>query len=125
MALQRLNALEQLICNQRASKGPKGKTEMDSRKAPKPTAAKQARTPGPWRVLHTPESSHQAYVIAGPKYRIANMYDDEAGDVDAAFIVKACNAHDELMAALKQIASIGEDECTRIARAALAKAVKS
>ncbi len=86
------------------------------------TAAKQARTPGPWHVLHTPESSHQAYVISGPKYRIANMYDDECGKVDADYIVSAVNAHEDFVTALKQIAWHGEDETAAIARAALAKA---
>lgn len=87
------------------------------------------RTPGPWR-QHV--SIHD------------EIYGGESGEVwiattehprDAAFIVKACNAHDELVSALKKarqyihidcpVSEFGDNECLpacREARAALRKA---
>ena len=83
------------------------------------TKASASRTPGPWLYGELSES------IIGP--RAAPVCDfDNARDTfsvpeteiaaNAAFIVRACNAHDELVAALREIIAAfdGDTECTEI-----------
>lgn len=98
-------------------------------------------TPGPW--TRTPEERFKHDSSAGIKgpngnYLAAaldfNRTDrDEEVEANAEFIVRACNAHDELLAALEDIietpvghttADCAKDlaACIRIARAAIAKA---
>jgi hypothetical protein len=76
--------------------------------------AQTERTPGPWRVNDPEEAS-----AGNPKrfiwsdstlpfevtHAIATVHEDAGGDVDANadFIVQACNAHDELLAALREL----------------------
>ena len=89
-----------------------------------------AHTPTPWFVG---AQNDALYVISGrapslnnddpwhdaPREPVAMVY----GDKDAAHIVRCVNAHDELVAALKEIAGKGDsvNQFARIARAALAK----
>ncbi|HYD06525.1 MAG TPA: hypothetical protein VEC60_12410 [Reyranella sp.] len=82
-------------------------------------------TPTPWvrsgNLLHVGTSTRAKNRIAA-----TFRYDDNA-DANAAFIVKAVNAHDELVAALTRIRDFDRDvtggpEMVAIARAALAKA---
>lgn len=64
-----------------------------------------SRTPGPWHV-----GVKQAGII---------VYDQQGW---AAFIVQACNAHDELVAALRGLLhNYGSNAAQDAARAALAK----
>lgn len=94
--------------------------------------AEQTHTPTPWRYCKTNGSPTSGqHMIAGskPGY-LAEIRDCGSGDVsaNAAFIVRACNAHDELVAALRDIARTDRTTKTSaadladIARAALAKA---
>lgn len=92
------------------------------------------RTPGPWYVRTLPDGSG-AFIEAkapGRPYNqeiLADDYWEEFSKAaDAAFIVKACNAHDELVAALRECVKRldetdgdGPRHAPEFARAALAK----
>lgn len=81
------------------------------------------RTPGPWSVE---ESTASYFYIIAPSEdwnAVASTWpqqNQEEQQANAAFIVKACNAHDELLTALQLYAEGASDFGTR-ARAALAK----
>jgi len=88
-------------------------------------------TPGPWRidapagsVIIGPDEIDVALTFAGSGFR--ELETDEA---NAEFIVRACNSHDELLAALQRVAdwifNIDGDcvaDAQAWARAAIAKA---
>lgn len=84
------------------------------------------RTPGPWYEAKT--GNHQGLVISEQTgANIAVTYDA----TDAPFIVRACNSHDDLLAALKQMLAASEAldmqahakvAARAVARAAIAKA---
>jgi hypothetical protein len=88
---------------------------------------KTKHTPGPWR--YDPyEGSYQSAII-GECYQIATVSYDDWDHSNAAFIVRAVNAHDDLLAACKAALSLTENrgnlqfmECTATLRAAIAKA---
>ena len=88
------------------------------------------RTPGPW-LTREAFASHPTWHVLGPTGGcVASL----ARESNAAFIVRACNAHDDLLAALDVIAhaaevggiSAGERKglamAAKIALAAIAKA---
>jgi hypothetical protein len=84
----------------------------------------KTHTPGPWGINIT--AGNRPLIDSG-SYDIAvvsKQPGESAMHANAAFIVRACNAHDDLVAALEKIATgwhwIGE--CVRTAQAALAKA---
>lgn len=57
---------------------------------------KNTHTPGPWSL------SGDRYIVAPDSELIADCFKESQEDVaNAAFIVRACNAHDELVAALR------------------------
>ena len=60
-------------------------------------------TPGPWAVAASsnPDNGTGWRDIVSTGTVFSPSYVGEALDVDAAFIVRACNAHDELVAALE------------------------
>jgi hypothetical protein len=69
----------------------------------------QERTPGPWR-LHDME---RATIVAGrPGGEVANCtngFGDQ--DANAAFIIRACNAHEDMLASLTVIKfKFGDDD---------------
>lgn len=84
-------------------------------------------TPTPWRISGT--SSHR---VTGKHGVLANCGNDSTHSAvedqcaaNAAFIVRACNAHEELLEALQKIAtceSQAPGDVVDIARAAIAKA---
>jgi hypothetical protein len=90
-------------------------------------------TPTPWiyvRENGSPTTGQHMIAGAKPGY-LAEIRDCGSGDVqaNAEFIVRACNVHDALVAALQAIVEAGRvsDQsravyCANIARAALAKA---
>lgn len=109
---------------------------------------KPARTPGPWQLGATQITvalgGYDVWVvpISGHGTAIGCVYAGSVGKprsvetelANAAFIVTACNAHDDLVVALREIAICGSsinddgecielraDRCRRVARAALAK----
>ena len=74
-------------------------------------------TPTPWRVTERSGGPSGYDVMCGTIRMAASQREREA-----AHIVKCVNAHDELVAALREIAMDSTDENARdIARAALAK----
>ena len=82
-------------------------------------------TPPPWEI-----DEHDPAVIWGPDgLRIASLTGSTivAGEDNAAFIVRACNAHDDLVATLERIAlpdlrfHYDADDFQEWARTALAK----
>lgn len=94
-------------------------------------------TPTPWHTggtFHYPNKPDTQNVWSAAKHgdQSGHIVCEQAEIADAAFIVKACNAHDDLVAALMKIAGsderpghvayIRKGEVARIARAALAKA---
>ena len=94
-------------------------------------------TPGPWHVGEVeeidPEDSQEngINIMSAEGYYIAGViggFSDGVQEANAAFIVRACNAHDELVAALRAYVE-NDDIGARLrsqrflnARAALAKA---
>jgi hypothetical protein len=103
------------------------------------TATKQTqRTPGPWYVHTSADNYHVPVIVSREgrpvandgnvltlivKFRAYNRYER----ANAAFIVRACNAHDDLLAALRSIAeryesgSLTECGAASIASAAITK----
>ena len=97
-------------------------------------------TPTPWKVLQAGDPSGVPRVTSdkgGVAVICVNRYMGEKGpsaeeSANAAFIVRACNAHDELVAALRELLwteQFDDDDPRLIAarlqsRAALAKASK-
>lgn len=96
-------------------------------------AVKQAHTPGPWHLnerhaeIHGPDEDSLADCVGG------NSFSFEQNRINAAFIVRACNAHDDLLAALHDIEAYARTKLTQRdsdkfkvirdkARAAIAKA---
>jgi len=90
-----------------------------------------SHTQTPWRLARPAKTDVTNYVF-GPKGQIAHVgaYGTQE---DAAFIVKACNAHDELVAVLQDIVAAdgmrpghvaykSRADIAAMARAALAKA---
>jgi hypothetical protein len=62
----------------------------------------ETRTPGPWMfdgLSHEILSRRDSMPVCAP----CDDYDEDQWLVDAEFIVRACNAHDELLAALKAL----------------------
>ena len=56
-------------------------------------------TPGPWRVVESPQGN---YIIESDECgEIAKCKATANGEALSAFIVRACNAHDELVAVLE------------------------
>ena len=107
----------------------------------------QKHTPGPWRVDPQPwmggfDGSIPHYLIVGTiggktQRTIADVgqwADRPNAEIDARFIVRACNAHEELLAALEAISDAwsnkrplswqpdGHHQLLEQARAAIAKA---
>lgn len=84
---------------------------------------KSARTPGPWKVF-----SFDEFRVEGPDgISILSPYRRSAEEfkANAEFIVRACNAHDDLVAALKLAAPHhqgGHSEVGKAICAALEKA---
>ena len=80
-------------------------------------------TPGPWRLEDWVDAGNGARVMAadgGPVCRVdgATAWAGVAGtgvrtsrerDANAAFIVQACNSHDELLEALEELVRINEE----------------
>jgi predicted ATPase len=105
-----------------------------------------ARTPGPWKVrgreIVHPKNDRGGTVVIGPDYKNADELNLNIAietyrppkDEDMAFIVRACNAHDGLLAACKglldfiQTFNIGGEWCQdnypaiKAARAVIAQA---
>jgi hypothetical protein len=90
-------------------------------------------TPTPWQV----DASKHSVSIVADRFCVAQTATAQTGNVapaeaNAAFIVRACNAHDELVAALRELLwteQFDDDDPRLIAarlqsRAALAKASK-
>lgn len=87
----------------------------------------------PWRAEHAVRTARTGMkewqVISGTQV-VASMVGTSAAEANAEFIVRACNAHDELVAALATL--LREHNCQRYplasdwetARAALAKVSK-
>jgi hypothetical protein len=86
-------------------------------------------TPTPWHVRCNPDDHEENYIYwkEGLKYR--QVCENVRGKKDAEFIVRACNAHDDLISALQKVKSHCHnqmtDELMDIIDKALAKAVKS
>lgn len=60
------------------------------------------RTPGPWRQNVLLVTDKRGGTIAHcTRWEGATVPKPEVAEANAAFIVRACNAHDELLAALK------------------------
>jgi len=90
-------------------------------------------TPTPWMV-EADEDGVQCISHGGGRDGdiVTNIrYADRRGEADAAFIVRACNAHDELVALARYIEKLSssplqrdyvQPEVVQMARAALAKA---
>lgn len=70
-----------------------------------------ARTPGPWQVTSPIRKNSRKPTIATADripYAIATVcggIGEGAREANAAFIVRACNAHDDLVAAAKRVLS--------------------
>lgn len=68
--------------------------------ASNPTATKQAqRTPGPWSMEYVP-SKRRGLCIRSDAVNV-DICQRISFEPNAAFIVRACNSHDDLLAALK------------------------
>lgn len=81
--------------------------------------AEREHTPTPWK------ASGNAVFRDGHCLAMTgtDIWMPEVEEANAAFIVRACNAHDDLVAALEAVAEARmPGEARRIARAALAKA---
>jgi hypothetical protein len=73
-----------------------------------PKSNRTTHTPGPWKAgeaawfrgrANDDTESGKRPITSGAHGVIANVY----GSANAEFIVRACNAHDELLAALKEL----------------------
>ena len=93
------------------------------------SAAKQAqRTPGPWRVSMMPANPNPR--IIGADNALILVVSEGAAfakptEANAAFIVRACNSHDELLQLVKDAiedADQFETDWNKAARAAVVKA---
>ena len=82
------------------------------------TTSKPARTPGPWKIVSSRantamgapvenEIHGDGYVVA----RLGRFYTDTQ-EANAAFIVRSCNAHDDLVAALRLAMPIVGGACS-------------
>lgn len=89
-------------------------------------------TPLPWYSAPN-DFSYTIYPVEGPKDGVMTSYghyrDKENKEVDAAFIVRACNSHYELLELARQVVLCSEVEGVEIphdildgAKAAIAKA---
>jgi hypothetical protein len=87
-------------------------------------------TPTPWRVIdNEPGNGYGSMditplLIEGESYAIAAVIGDVAGidpQANAAFIVRACNSHDALVEALKELLGVscvfGQSSSTKIVAA--------
>ena len=64
----------------------------------------QTHTPGPWRMTKHDALKNVYHIDAGPKgYERVRVAIVDTGEANAAYIVRACNAHDELLAIAKRI----------------------
>jgi hypothetical protein len=90
-----------------------------------------AHTPGPWEIIAMPDGQSDIIGVAETGERICEFpygFTDEKEAADAAFIVRACNAHDELLAVAQMALDLcanmnwNDDALARNARAAIAKA---
>lgn len=89
-----------------------------------------SHTPTPWYVsgFETQAGGNSRVIMGGDGFSIAHVMDRTTPEniADAAFIVKACNAHDELLIALAEVFSdhgkVNSLEWTDKAAQALAKA---
>ena len=95
----------------------------------------QKRTPGPWYV---DETKAWGFCVRSRTKNVRQFHDGSTKDAfisahlnqaDAEFIVRACNSHDELLAACKAVAETPwirtggrNDEFLRLVDAAIAKA---
>ena len=69
------------------------------------TNTKQAqRTPGPWQYV-IGQSGTRGLICTTTGETVVNIHAPAQIEANAAFIVRACNAHDDLLAALKYIAT--------------------
>lgn len=60
-----------------------------------------ARTPSPWKI----DDCDFGNIVAGTRFiaRLGDEFDlDDQAEADAAFVVRACNAHDDLLAAAEE-----------------------
>lgn len=69
------------------------------------------RTPGPWTVDDTLRLKKGGLIVRSDDYAICGVYDVELGNsaqnkANAVFIVKACNAHDELVLRLTEATAL-------------------
>lgn len=90
--------------------------------------ASEAHTPAPWRRVDRRERSSTVEVEGGNGAAVITNHDYEGQYIteeDVAHAIACVNAHDELVAALRRIADLGEangwngGECATEARAAL------
>jgi len=62
-------------------------------------------TPGPWE--DCPDfyngGDHYIWPVGANGVQIATVHDNSQVDANAAFIVRACNAHEELVEALREL----------------------
>lgn len=96
-----------------------------------------AHTPGPWTVREQGDANSYALLTANGHWLISFLQNGElmtaTQRANAEFIVRACNAHDELLSALQEMLATvaGQYDSARhcravdAARAAIAKAVQS
>ena len=93
-----------------------------------------SHTPTPWH-LGVKEAHHCVYAANGDLICDASPFGkDDTTKTDAAFIVRACNSHDALVAALDELLehiewrrrveheTTGPNDCTHRARTAIQKA---
>ena len=86
-------------------------------------------TPGPWYAVTGDRAVTIGAAILGEHAPLATVdYTEENAQANAAFIVRACNVHDDLLAALRELEAFGEREelptVLAITRAAIAKATQ-
>ncbi len=102
-----------------------GTDRYESRKFPTPIAQTAQRTAGAWKVVSgSPYKGGSVNIVNQQGDYVALVGHKQNCDADAKFIVCACNAHDELVAALRSIADTDYNSvrvARSIARAALAK----
>ena len=88
-------------------------------------------TPGPWEVDRAnPEMVYTEYVDNDGASRYicdcdSDILPQKEYEANAAFIVRACNAHDELLAALEELLKykgVMSDESVSMAKAIIARA---
>jgi len=75
---------------------------------------KMTHTPGPWEINFSSNFPDQQTIQAVGSDRILALIDkaDEQDNANAAYIVHACNAHEELVEALKAILDSGRYDDT-------------